>query len=320
MRKLLFLLAFIVCQSVMAADTQLPPDTVSVGIYITSVHDIDFREKQYSINLWLWLKYKNPDFDFSKYLEVPMAKSFEKSYYMVDTIEDGRIYMLMKLQCVMKDAWKIQNFPFDHQRLQFTIENSQYDSDKLVFTEDTAGQHYSKWTTSGWTIVPDSFMVSVGLKKYETAFGDPTFVEPHSEFSNFKVQILLERESWGLFFKLFIGMYISFLLSYVCFFIHNQNIESRFSLSVGSLFAVIGNKYIVDSSLPESNSFTLVDTLHGLTLFFIFVIVACSVYALQLVKAEKVEKAISFDKRASLLLLVVYLILNAYFILEATMN
>ena len=247
MRKLLLLLAFIVCKSAMAADIQSAPDTVSVGIYITSVHDIDFREKQYSINLWLWLKYKNPDFDFSKYLEVPMAKSFEKSYYMVDTLEDGRIYMLMKLQCVMKDAWKIQNFPFDHQKLRFTIENSQFGSDQLVFAEDTAGQHYSRWTTSGWTIVPDSFRILVGIKKYETAFGDPTFAEPHSEFSNFKVQILLERESWGLFFKLFIGMYISFLLSYVCFFIHNENIESRFSLSVGSLFAVIGNKYIVDS-------------------------------------------------------------------------
>ena len=320
MRKLLLLLAFIVCKSAMAADIQSAPDTVSVGIYITSVHDIDFREKQYSINLWLWLKYKNPDFDFSKYLEVPMAKSFEKSYYMVDTLEDGRIYMLMKLQCVMKDAWKIQNFPFDHQKLRFTIENSQFGSDQLVFAEDTAGQHYSRWTTSGWTIVPDSFRILVGIKKYETAFGDPTFAEPHSEFSNFKVQILLERESWGLFFKLFIGMYISFLLSYVCFFIHNENIESRFSLSVGSLFAVIGNKYIVDSSLPESNSFTLVDTLHGLTLIFIFIIVSCSVYALKLVKAGKIEKVISFDKRASLLLLLAYVILNVYFILEATLN
>ncbi len=149
MRKLLLLLSFIIFKSAMAANTQSFPDTVSVGIYITSVHDIDFKEKQYSINLWLWLKYKNPDFDFSKYLEVPMAKSFEKSYYMVDTLKDGRIYMLMKLQCIMKDAWKIQNFPFDHQKLRFTIENSQFGSDKLVFAEDTAGQRYSKWTTSG---------------------------------------------------------------------------------------------------------------------------------------------------------------------------
>ena len=113
-----------------------PPDTVKTGIYITSIHDIDFKEKEYSINLWLWMKYKNPEFDFSKYLEVPMAKTFEKSYYSVDTMDDGRIYMLMKLQCVMKDAWKIKSFPFDRQKLRFSIENSQYDANALVFVED----------------------------------------------------------------------------------------------------------------------------------------------------------------------------------------
>lgn len=101
------------------------PDTVNVGLYITSIHDIDFRQKEYSVNLWgRWLKYKNRDFDFMKNLEVPMAKSVEKSYATVDTLEDGRIYLLMKLQCVMKGTWKINDFPFDRQKLRFAIENS----------------------------------------------------------------------------------------------------------------------------------------------------------------------------------------------------
>ena len=55
------------------------PDTVKVGIYINSIHDIDFKEKEYAVNLWLWLKYKNKDFNFVDNLEVPMAKSFTKS-------------------------------------------------------------------------------------------------------------------------------------------------------------------------------------------------------------------------------------------------
>ena len=121
------------------------PDTVNVGIYVTSVHDVDFREKEFSINLWLWLKYKRPEFDFMKNLEVPMAKTFEKSYAIVDTLEDGRIYMLMKLQCIMKGTWRITDFPFDRQRMRFGIENSMYDADELVFKADTAGQHYGRF-------------------------------------------------------------------------------------------------------------------------------------------------------------------------------
>jgi hypothetical protein len=38
---------------------QQKPDTVKVGIYITSIHDIDFKQKEYAITFWLWLKYKN---------------------------------------------------------------------------------------------------------------------------------------------------------------------------------------------------------------------------------------------------------------------
>ena len=55
-------------------------DTVKVGVYITSIHDIDFKQKEYAVNLWLWLTYKNSKFDFSQNLEVPQAKTVTKSF------------------------------------------------------------------------------------------------------------------------------------------------------------------------------------------------------------------------------------------------
>src|SRR5882672_3783560 len=128
------------------------PDTVYTGVYITSIHDIDFKQKEYTVNLWLWLKYKNKEFDFLQNLEMPQAKSFTKSFSTVDS-SGGRIYILMKLQCVMKDSWKIGNFPFDRQNLRLSIENSQFDSKSLVFVPDTLGKHYDeRFTLNGWKI------------------------------------------------------------------------------------------------------------------------------------------------------------------------
>jgi hypothetical protein len=248
---------------------------------------------------------------------VPMAKEVDKSFYTVDTLEDGRIYMLMKLQCIMKDSWKIQSFPFDRQKLRFTIENSQYDSKHLVFAEDTLGKHYSRWTLPDWSIVADSFKITTGIKKYETGFGDPGYTKPLSEFATYKAIITIERKPWELFLKLFIGMYIAFFLSVVCFFIHNDHMDSRFSLSVGSLFAVIGNKYVIDSSLPESTTFTLVDTLHCLTLFCIFTAVACSIRTLRLIKENQMIRAVQFDRKACVLLVSMYVLMNAFFIVRA---
>ena len=295
---------------------EITRDTVKVGIYITSIHDIDFKQKEFAVNLWLWLKYKNKDFDFQQNLEVPMAKEVTKSFATIDSSE-GEIYLLMKLQCVMKDSWRIANFPFDRQNLRFSIENSQYDSRYLLFVADTVGAHYDRrFTLSGWRV--DSCLLMTGTKIYETGFGDETLAKPHTEYSSFRVRLNLIRDASGLFWKMFLGMYIAFMIAYACFYIHVDGMDSRFGLSVGSLFAVVGNKYIIDSSLPESTSFTLVDTLHGLTLFSIFAVITATAYSLRMVKKGKIKQAERFDFVFAQILLVLYVAANIYFILQAT--
>jgi hypothetical protein len=294
------------------------PDTVKTGIYVTSIHDIDFKQKEYTIDLWLWLKYKNKAFDFVQNLEIPQAKSVNKSFSTTDT-SNGRVYLLMKLQCVMKDSWRINNFPFDRQTLRFSIENSQFDRKALVFLPDTLGKHYdSRFTLRGWDI--DSFIVNESTRVYETGFGDESLSKPQTTYSAFRVRLSIARDATDLFWKLFLGMYVAFLISYLCFYIHADSIDSRFGLSVGSLFAAIGNKYIVDSSLPESTTLTLVDILHGITLFFIFLVVASSAWSLHLVKQNQLQRANRFDMIAAQVMILLYVVLNVFLIGKAMGN
>jgi hypothetical protein len=218
----------------------------------------------------------------------------------------------------MKDSWRIGNFPFDRQNLRLSFENSQFDSSALVFAKDSSGKWYDRFTLNGWNINPDSSSIKIGTKVYETTFGDPQMTKPHAVYSNYRVKIGIRRDGMGLFWKMFIGMYIAFLIAYVCFFIHADSIDSRFGLSVGALFAVMANKYIIDSALPESTSFTLVDTLHGLTLAFIFAVVTCTAYSLKLVKKNNLKKANRFDMISGQVLLLLYISLNIYFIAQAS--
>lgn len=313
MKKALLLVAFFLLVTV--GRTIAQPDTVKTGMYITSIHDIDFKENEYAINFWLWLTYKNKAFDFLQNLEIPQAKNFTRSFSTVDS-SNGQVYILMKLQCVMKDSWRINNFPFDHQKMRLSIENSQFDSKDLVFVADTLGEHFDpRFTLRGWRI--DSFRMVTGTKTYKTTFGDASLKKPSVEYSTFRVTIGIGRDAMQLFWKMFIGMYVSFLIAYICFYIHADNIDSRFGLSVGALFAAVGNKYIVDSSLPDSTTLTLVDTLHGITLVFIFVVITSSAYALRLMKQDRIKQANRFDFIAAQVMLAIYLGLNAYFIYQA---
>jgi len=309
-------IAFFYCLLFITSKAQnTPPDTVKAGIYVTSIHDIDFKQNEYTVDFWLWLKYKNKDFNFQQNLEIPAAKSVSKSFSTIDTT-GGRVYLQMKIQCVMQDSWIINNFPFDRQTLRLSIENSQYDSKSLIFQPDTLGKHYDpRFTLKGWII--DSFVQTRAIKQYETGFGDESLAKPHTEYSAFRTRIVVERDANQLFWKMFLGMYVSFLIAYICFYIHADNIDSRFGLSVGALFAAIGNKYIIDSSLPESISFTLVDTLHGITLFCIFLVTTCSAVSLRLVKRNKIKQANRFDFIAAQVLLLLYVLFNIYYINKA---
>lgn len=159
--------------------------TVRTGTYITSIHDIDFKQKEYSIDLWLWLKYNKREFDFVQNLEIHQAMTVNKLFSTIDS-STGRFYQLMKLQCVLKDSSKIINFPFDRQNLRFSLENSQNDSRELVFTLDTLGKHYnSMFTLRGRNI--DSLDTVSSIHAYETTFDDETLTKPHVEYSTFRV-------------------------------------------------------------------------------------------------------------------------------------
>jgi hypothetical protein len=286
-----------------AADS---PDTVKVGAYVISLHDINFHEKEYTIRFWLWFVYDNPDFDFSKQLDIPNAKEISPPEIILDSI-DGKAWAIMKMKCVMKQNWEVHDFPFDSQHLKIQIENTLFDNKLLVFVPDTAGSRFDeKEAIDGWRV--KNFRVSDNQNDYETGFGDNS--NPYQVFSSFNIEMDIERNAWGLFLKIFIGMYIAFLISVISFTPHPSELEPRFGLPVGGLFAAVGNKYIIDSILPETTSFTLVDTLHALTFFAVFSTLMVSAIALKYHDSSQIEKAILVSRRGSWIVIVTYVVLN----------
>jgi hypothetical protein len=291
------------------------PDTVKVGAYVISVHDINFHEKEYTIRFWLWFLHNNAEFDFSKQLDIPNAKSIEFEEPITDSL-GGKAWVIMKMKCVMKQNWNVSDFPFDQQNLKVHIENTLFDNRSLIFVPDTTGSKFDdEEAIDGWII--SSFKVHGSQNDYHTGFGDARPGKESSVFSQFVIEMDLERDAWGLFMKLFIGMYIAFLISIISFTPHPSELEPRFGLPVGGLFAAVGNKYIIDSLMPESSSFTLVDTLHTITFIGILATLIISAITLKLHDNNKTAKALKVNRVCSWFVVALYVILNMIFILVA---
>jgi hypothetical protein len=300
------------------SSTQATPDTVKVGAYVMSVHDINFHDKEYTARFWLWFLYGNKEFDFVKQLDITNAKSIDEPQLLQDSIGHEQ-WSMLKMKCIMKENWNVLDFPFDRQHLNIHIENSLFDKNSLVFKADEKGSKYDpEGTLAGWTI--KNFKVNVDEKLYETGFGDYRPNKDHQIFSAFNIQMDIERNAWGLFLKIFIGMYIAFLIAMVGFAPSPSEVEPRFGLPVGGLFAAVGNKYIIDSILPESASFTLVDILHSLTFFTIFAILVVSAICLKLHDKEKAEKSLRVNKIGFRTITIIYVIANVVLVTLAATN
>ncbi|HCW07274.1 MAG TPA: hypothetical protein DGG95_07915, partial [Cytophagales bacterium] len=161
------------------------------------------------------------------------------------------------------------------------------------------------------------FKVKTDVYKYNSNFGTPEVADDTQLFSQFVIEMDIDRKAVGLFLKIFLGMYFAFLIALVSFLSDTNELEPRFGLPVGGLFAAVGNKYIIDSLLPESPQFSLVDILHSLTFLGIFGILTVSAIALKLHNNDQIVKAHRLNKVGAVIVIIGYIISNIYYIINA---
>jgi hypothetical protein len=263
--------------------TYAQKDTCIVGVFVTDLYDFNLGEQSFSVTFWIWMNYKNDSLDLLNNAEIINAK---ESSYELATIENrGEYnYASQKGKATIKKKWNISNFPFDKQELKVMIESGDEDTSTLIFVNDVKNSQLDKNVElDGWQV--HSFKTSSKIRTYKTNYGDPD-IKGSSSFPLFEFSITLKRNSWGLFFKMFTGVYIAFCISMIVFIMGPENAE-RFGLLVGALFAAIGNKYIVDSILPETENYTLIDKVHTLTFVYIFFSILVTVIVYQLDRADK---------------------------------
>jgi hypothetical protein len=291
------------------------PDTVKVGAYIISIHDINFHDKEYTARFWLWFVYKNPRLNFSQQIDIPNAKEVEITSESVDTVR-GQYWAQMRVKCTMKENWRVHDFPFDTQHLKIILEDEALDIENLVFVADTASSRFdNKEALNDWRV--DSFSVNTSIASYNTSFGNPEPGFDKQKFSTFTIQMDIDRKAIGLFLKIFLGMYFAFMIALVSFLSDTNELEPRFGLPVGGLFAAVGNKYIIDSLLPESSQFSLVDILHSLTFLGIFGILTVSAIALRLHNNDQVKRAHQINRIGAAIVILGYIFSNIWYILTA---
>jgi hypothetical protein len=192
--------------------------------------------------------------------------------------------------------WNLRDFPFDTQELKLkfttdldtsygTLNLGTYQKSRIIFDD-------IDYLREGYTIT--DLKIS---KSYTTGpeYNYPDSFRP-SVFDVLTFSIVLTREGNYLFFKLFFGAFLSYIISLLVFLIDQKLFETRITLSLGGIFGAVGNKYFVENSLPEILTLTKADTLNNMIILFIvlniFIVIAQSTKSINVGIFEKNKTSI----------------------------
>jgi hypothetical protein len=291
-------------------------DTVKIGVYVFSVFDLDFPGNKVNVDFYIWYNANKDSLDLLEYFELVNAVEFRRSAE-TDEKRDNIVYQTMRINSKVKKCWDVANFPFDRQTIELDIEDFDKDNTKLVFVADTVGSKIDKEVhIEGWTV--KDFGIKVVDHTYETSYGDPALaIDEYSTYSRIVVYFTIEREGNGLFLKLFLGLFISVLISLLTFFVNPMDLDPRFGLSVGAIFAAIASQYVITSTLPQNESLTLVDVLHDVSFIFIFLCLLVSTVSLHYMKNNRQKLSHKLDRYSFFILSAIYIILVIIFVTKA---
>ena len=295
------LIKLLLC-AVMAACTGLPayaqPAEVIVGSYINKVLDLNFRENRYTADFYIWFRWKakGPLVDYKP------LESFEITNGRIDnkaTVVEKKIgdisYASARITATISENWDLAKFPFDRHRTELRIEDGGLTSQDLVFVDDKTNSRLGdEIAIAGWRV--SDFASEVQSRLYRSNYGDTSLpTDARSEYSRYVVSWDMDRVGWGAAVKLLSTVILATGVAFVSFMVKPSDLDARFGMGVGALFAVAASAFIVSSSVPDSASLTVADKMHMVALSEIFLTLLISSLCLRLEVSGREELAFRID-------------------------
>jgi hypothetical protein len=277
---------------------QAEPAQVVVGSYVNRIQDLSFRENRYTLDFYVWFRWKAEgalaDYKPLESFEIMNGRIDSKSSVVEKKIGDIS-YATARITATLSANWELAKFPFDWHRPEVRIEDSVFTALDLVFIPDKVNSRLGdEIEIAGWTA--NTFDAAVQPMVYRTNYGDTSLpTNARSEYSRFLIAWNLDRDGWGAAIKLLSTVILATGVAFVSFMVKPSDLDARFGMGVGALFAVAASAFIVSASVPDSASLTVADRLHMVALGFIFFTLLMSAYCLRLEVSGREELAFRID-------------------------
>jgi hypothetical protein len=281
---------------------------IKLGIFIDNIYNIDYLNSSYEVVFYIWVNsynqyYPADNIDIDKSIEV--EKVFVERDSIITPEKIFKYNSLVKYKAKILNQMDISKFPFDILKLNLDIELLEHYEGEKRITIDRENSILNPRFIDKWGIKKTNYKIE--NTNWNSNFGDISH-KNESDLEALRLSFNLYRDSWNLYWKMFLVLFISLFLSSLNLFLPNKQSEEKFALIVGSLFTAIGNKYITESYLPFSDTINLSDILHVTTFIFI------SFYALYAIYEQRSNRkdSLKLDLKVFILSISLYFLITIF--------
>lgn len=284
--------------------------TIQIGMFLLRVPSLSLPNNEFTIDAYVWFRWKGD-------LDPKPSESFEVTNGTVENKElceekvikvngEDIHYACCRITARISQYWDVSSYPFDRHILNVHIEDAKNDEAALQYEVDRGNCGIDEsCRITGWTLGEPTAEIASHL--YHTNYGDLELESGYvSRFSRFAFSFPMERASIAYSFKVFNGLHVAVVIALLAFCIKPTNLDPRFGLGIGAIFAAIASQYLIASQLPETGQLTLVDQLHIAGNLTILASLLISVASLTLFERGREAASRRVDRFALLALTLAY--------------
>jgi hypothetical protein len=266
------------------APASAEPGKVVVGTYINKMQEVSFKDSKFTLDFYIWFRWKAAgelvDYKPLESMDLMNGRIDLKTGIVEKKIGDLN-YASARVTATIFKTWGLETFPFDHHRITVHVEDSQLFSNQMVFEPDLTNSRLGdEIALPGWAL--SGFATEAVIKTYKTNYGDTSLpTDAQSSYSRLSFGMDMYRQGWGSAVKLLSTVIFATLVAFVAFGIRPVDVDPRFGLGVGALFAVAASAFVVASTTPDSGLLTIADEVHIIAMGFIFASVVQSAFCLK---------------------------------------
>ncbi|MFN8743117.1 MAG: hypothetical protein ACK5YR_24555 [Pirellula sp.] len=305
-------------ESVQARDTS--PNRVIVGVYVNDVQSLNLREHSYSMDIYVWFRWRDPSFDPTETFEVVNPNELwghvnNLQYEQPLLLPSGELYQVLRVQGRFSRKFLFYNFPYDRQKLVVELEDSVNEVDRLVYVADEDPIAINpRLVLPGFRVgVPN---LAVESFAYPTRFGDTRRTEPH-KYSRVRVEIPVQRPVVTSTLKMLLPVLCVVFGASLMLRLKVTYIDARLGVGITSLLTVVAIQLAANETMPSVDYLVLMDKIHLAAYGYVLAGLGIVLVTARRLESKAIEAAQQFQRKGYWISTLLFVIVISALIVNA---